>query len=111
MAVDATMDMALSAITYYYNPISDLVKQTAVNAAVDGALDIAESKLYLDGPNSQNHAATAGTAKRTAGVKKGTRYYAQRKVGILLGHHRIMGQKIRRSPLLPLCGVALGIIT
>lgn len=85
MAVDATMDMTLSTITYFYNPISDLVKQTAVNAAIDGALDIAESKLFLDGPNSQNRAAAASTTNRTARERKDTWYYVHRKVGILLG--------------------------
>lgn len=85
MAVDATMDMTLSTITYFYNPISDLVKQTAVNAAIDGALDIAESKLFLDGSNSQNHAAAASTTNPTARERKDTWYYAHRKVGILLG--------------------------
>ena len=79
--------MTLSTITYFYNPIPDsyLVKQTVVNAAIDGALDIAESKLFLDGPNSQNRVAAASTTNRTARERKDTWYYVHRKVGILLG--------------------------
>lgn len=79
------MDMTLSTITYFYNPISDLVKQAVVNVAIDGALDIAESKLFLDGSNSQNRAAATSTTNRTVRERKDTWYYVHRKVGILLG--------------------------
>lgn len=75
-AVDATMDMTLSTITYFYNPISNLVKQTVVNSVVDGGMDIAQTKLFADNSNTQN---------QTTRVKKNPRYYAHRKVGILLG--------------------------
>ena len=45
-AVDVTMDVCFSTIVYYYNPIEDLIPQTAINATVDGLIDIAENELY-----------------------------------------------------------------
>lgn len=59
--------------------------KAVVNVAIDGALDIAESKLFLDGPNSQNRAAATSTTNRTVRERKDTWYYVHRKVGILLG--------------------------
>lgn len=81
-AVDATMDMTLSTITYYYNPIptpkttSDWLKQTAINVSIDGGMDIAQTHLFINNSNVQNQTATN---------RKSPQDYAHRKVGLLLG--------------------------
>ena len=82
-AVDVVMDMTLSPIAYYYNPVSDVVKQTAINATLDGMMDITQSKLYLG--DSSNQGSTTSAQNRGTKVKRDKRYYAQRKVGIILG--------------------------
>lgn len=82
-AVDVVMDTTLSPIAYYYNPVSDVVKQTAINATLDGMMDITQSKLYLG--NSSNQGSTTSAQNRGTKVKKDKRYYVQRKVGIILG--------------------------
>lgn len=83
IAVDVVMDMTLSPIAYYYNPVSDVVKQTAINATLDGMMDITQSKLYLG--DSSNQGSTTSAQSRGTKVKRDKRYYAQRKVGIILG--------------------------
>ena len=83
IAVDVVMDMTLSTIAYYYNPVSDVVKQTAINATLDGMMDITQSKLYLG--DSSNQGSATSTQNRGTKVKKDKRYYVQRKVGIILG--------------------------
>ena len=83
IAVDVVMDMTLSPIAYYYNPVSDVVKQTAINATLDGMMDITQSKLYLG--DSSNQGSATSTQNRGTKVKKDKRYYVQRKVGIILG--------------------------
>ena len=42
------MDVSFSAIGYYYNPIPEekIIRQTALNALVDGTIDIAETGLF-----------------------------------------------------------------
>jgi len=56
-AVDATMDACISSISYYYNPIEDMVPQTAVNATIDGVVDVVETVVY-HAKTSQNNSYT-----------------------------------------------------
>lgn len=80
-AVDVTMDVTLSPITYFYNPIQEIAEQTAVNAAIDGGTDIAQTILFTNTQNSSN----SNTRNKSAVRNRPNRDYAQRKVGLLLG--------------------------
>ena len=74
-AVDVTMDVCFSTITYYYTePIKDFGKQTLVNSTIDAAVDVSESKLFS--PQSQMQAQT--NASNTA---KGAGYYGRPSIG------------------------------
>ena len=46
-AIDTTLDVCLSPIAYYYNPVEALVPQTAINAVADGIIDHAETELFF----------------------------------------------------------------
>ena len=99
-AVDATMDMTLSTIAYYYNPVSNETAQTITNFVIDGVTDIGQNELYSQ--NSYTNTASIPTqtvtkkptmTKSTTIVKSTTitrrsaaaRNYAHQKVGRLIG--------------------------
>ena len=46
-AIDTTLDVCLSPIAYYYNPVEKIVPQTAINAVADGIIDHAETELFF----------------------------------------------------------------
>lgn len=71
---------------YYYNPIDDIIKQTAVNAFADGSFDVAQSYLYLSPSHSTPANGGIVSSTGTASNRNGRTYeYAHKKVGRLLG--------------------------
>ena len=61
-AVDVTMDVCFSTVTYHYaSVIKDPIRQTVLNSSIDGGVDIIESELFSQ-PNS--------TEKSIVSVKK-----------------------------------------
>ncbi len=52
--VDVTLDVCFSAITYYYtDPIKDFGKQTLINSAIDGGVDVFETYVFNSGLSNQ----------------------------------------------------------
>ena len=60
-AVDVTMDVCFSTVTYYYtDPIKDFGKQSLINSSIDASVDIFETAIY--GSQTQQKALTPNTA-------------------------------------------------
>ena len=78
-AVDTTMDMTLSPITYFYNPIEEIVEQTVVNVFIDGVTDVSQTMLFT----GENTTEVKNEVKKPK-VKKISRDYAHEKVGRLI---------------------------
>ena len=86
MAVDVTMDVVFSAITYGYNPIDPVkksIKRSFVNATVDGVTDVGQNELF--NPKSTTNRNSTRRNNSTVRNRKSTSYYAHQKVGRLIG--------------------------
>jgi RHS repeat-associated protein len=79
-AVDVTMDMCFSTVTYYYNPIDNLPAQTFVNSAIDGSFDVFETDLYYSTPvNDKNmlpQLSSCGSISLTSTARRDFTYVA-----------------------------------
>jgi len=85
MAVDVTMDIVFSTVTYGYNPLDPVqnsLSRSLVNTTVDGLTDIGQNELFNS--NSMTNRNSTSTNGSTA-INSTARYYAQQKVGRLIG--------------------------
>ena len=59
-AVDVTIDVCFSTVTYYYtDPIKDFGKQTLLNSSIDAGVDVLETKLFASQTQVNNSANAA----------------------------------------------------
>ena len=80
MAVDVTIDVVFSTITYGYNkydPRTQEVKRTIANTLIDGLVDVGQNELF--NPNSTTNRNTTSSNISTL------RERAHQKVGRLIG--------------------------
>lgn len=86
MAVDVTMDVVFSTIGYGYNkydPRTQELKRALTNTLIDGFVDVGQNELF--NPNSTTNRNTTSSNNSAATNHSAARYYAQQKVGRLIG--------------------------
>ena len=85
-AVDITMDLVFSTITYGYvpfDPAKQVYKRAIVNTTIDGIVDVGQNELF--NPNSTTNRNSTSSNYSTTKNHNTARYYAHQKVGRLIG--------------------------